>query len=158
MTAGYRAVDPASLPARPGNDRVGAFLAPGSTPAGPDEPYAIDGFVLRTHPDLCERLVALAEDVAGAAGTGLYGIACLADSDGSVRAIARGTSTLYLRLPADARATVLAEDAVEAPELGPDWVRLDAWQTVRPLAVGTERLHGLVAAAFGADASADTDA
>ena len=146
----YRAVEPGTIRDRPGNDTVFNHLAVGAQAARPNEPYAIDAFVLHTHPDLCDRLLQIGDSVPGASAAGLYGVACLLDGADVVRVVARGTSSLWLRLPTDARAAVLADDAADAPEFGPDWIRINAWQTIRPLAEGTARLRGLVALAFGA--------
>ena len=119
-----------------------------AVPGGPEPAYAIDAYELHTHPDLGERLLSLAEGVAGASGVGVYGVACLLDDAGVIRVVARGTSGLWVRAEADDHARLVAADAWAAPELGPDWVRMDAWQTVLPFAEGTALLRSRIARAF----------
>lgn len=156
---GYRPIEPNSLRGRPENDSVLHRLAVDAEPGGDESPYAIDGFVLHTHPDLCERLLTISAEVRGASAVGVYGLACLVDADGIVRTVARGTSGLWVRLSADDRARLVTEDDPESSEFGPEWLRIDAWQTVRPFAEGTARLKDLIGAAFGVAAGDEaTDA
>lgn len=149
MSAGYEAIDPATLRGRPLNQQVLDALAIGAVPGGVDRTYAIDSFELHIHPDLGERLLALAEGLPDARPAGVYGAACLIDGASVIRVVARGTSGLWIRLDGDERAGLLGDGALEAPDFGPDWVRMDAWQTVLPFAEGTAFLRSRVAAAFG---------
>jgi len=124
-------------------------------PAGGPSPYAIDAFVLHAHPDLCERLLDVAEGIEGASTFGVFGLPCLVDRGRVLRAFARGTSSLWLRLAASTRGELGPDEAWPATELGPDWVRIDAWQTVRPSAEGTAWVRRLAAAAFESAEAAD---
>ena len=148
MTLPYEGVESGSLRGIPGNDAVLDELGRNAEPASGESPYSIDAYVLHTHPDLCDRLLALADGVGGVTAVGVYGIPCLIDGDRAIRVFARGTSSLWLSAPAASRAALGPDESWPAPELGPSWIRLDAWQTVRPSNVGTAWLRALVSAAF----------
>jgi len=155
-------MDPEALRAIAANEAVldalgsaAELTAPGVGPS----PYAIDGFVLHAHPDLCERLLDVAEGIDNASAVGVFGLPCLVDRGGVLRAVARGTSSLWLQLAAATRAELGPDEAWPAGELGSDWVRVDAWQTVRPSPEGTAWVRRLIAAAFeSAEAAEAADA
>jgi hypothetical protein len=72
-------------------------------------PWIVDGYALSTHPDLCERVEALAE----AAGGRL--------------AFDAGTHIFCLRLPRE-ECGPLTVSELEAPVPG-EWTRVDPWAT-----------------------------
>lgn len=86
--------------------------------------YDLDEFELHTHPDLCEHLYGLNPWCKGAA----YGIPVLATDRGVLFAMARGTSTLALRLAETDRAAAIGHGGRDFAEAGPDWVAFEAWR------------------------------
>lgn len=151
-------MDPAALRGIAANeavlDALGSAAELAEPSAGPS-PYALDAFVLHAHPDLCDRLLEVSEGIDGTSAVGVFGLPCLVDRGRILRAYARGTSSLWLRLAASTRGQLGPDEAWPATELGPDWVRVDAWQTVRPSAEGTAWVRRLVAAAFELAEAAD---
>lgn len=132
-----------------------APLAAGGRRSGPGEQYAIDGWDLRAHPDLEERLQALAKGLRGGLMTAYRGYPVVVDGEGAVLAIATGTAGLLLRLPGGpARDAVLAHGGEPRPDLGPDWVRADPWLSDVPSAEGMALLRGWLAASLEAGTEA----
>jgi hypothetical protein len=62
-------------------------------------------------------------------------------------AIAFGQRGLAFRIGGGARAEALADGAAPAPEIGPDWIRLDPWDSERRNDGGA-RIRRLAGAAF----------
>ncbi|MBC9718965.1 hypothetical protein H9Y04_41210 [Streptomyces sp. TRM66268-LWL] len=85
-----------TLPGLPQNTAVLAFLRAQAAPPGPVRTYDIDAWELHTHPDLMERIGALAPY--GQLHSA-YGVPVLA-YEGVAAAVALGTETLLLRLRA----------------------------------------------------------
>ena len=130
------------------NDAVLAYLEHEQLPSWrtSDSPWIKDGYVLETHPDLCEFLASI-DDRAGAKTTFryLYGKpALIAKNDDVVVAFAQGTHIVCLRLPrdgCDAEFIYTREDPVPNHPLlqakrrelerlvAGDWTRIDPWRT-----------------------------
>jgi len=141
------AADLDALGARQENRDVLEALRRGATPRDPDDPYAIDAFTLRTHPDLSERLADVAGDLRGGRILGIYGYSALVCGD-VVCAVAMGTGHLRLRIADPAiRDEIAVDGGTTDPELGRGWIGLSAWLTDVPRAEGTARLRRWVAAA-----------
>lgn len=140
--------DPGLVAAHPENAAIARVAGPGAR-ARPGEPYAIDGWELRAHPDLEERLRQLAEGPPGASVAVLRGLPVIVDRDGIVCVAAAGTSGLLLRLAdGPARDAVLANGGEAQPAIGPDWVRADPWLSDVPATAGTAMLRSWVEAAL----------
>jgi hypothetical protein len=141
--------DAASLAGLPENAPLLDLLRGSAEPARSE--YRLGAWELHAHPDLCGRL----DDVAGdAPRVELFGLPGLVARSGVVYAIARGTGTLLLRVPAGPiREEILDNGGGPAVELGPEWVSADAWLTDTPRAAGTALLaRWLEAARSAADA------
>jgi hypothetical protein len=81
---------------------------------------------MRTHPDLTEVVEAVAPDDLRM----VHGVATLVDPQDRVYAVARGTGSLWLRVPSGpAYDDALAGGVAEPVEGLPDWVTIDAWRT-----------------------------
>ena len=63
-----------------------------------DSPWIVDGYSLSTHPDLCERVEALAASAGGEFGW-LYGRPVVVAERGTIVAFGAGTHIFCLRLP-----------------------------------------------------------
>ncbi|HYE91424.1 MAG TPA: hypothetical protein VEA38_10405 [Terriglobales bacterium] len=119
--------------AHPLNAAVLAYLAEGATPrAAPGHPaWDLDGYVLRTHPDLSEALVESAgprgREFAGAA----YGVVVLHAGD-LIVAAAPGMRHLLYRLPPESHPFAVEMGGRPAPEAGADWLVFDAWDADVP--------------------------
>jgi hypothetical protein len=135
----------ASLPV---NRAVLDVLRPLSVPRPADDPWALDGFELHTHPDLHERLDQVASGQPGAGrSVGIYGVPALVTDD-VIYAVALGTSTIDLRIPPrPIRLEVIRHGGREGSDFGPAWVSADAWVGDLSMAAGTEALRSWVAAA-----------
>jgi len=101
---------------------------------------------LRCHPDLCERVHALAEELPGAAGRYVEGFPIVLDASGVAFAIAAGTSWLALRLPGRTHSAVVRSQW-GLRNLGGDWVDVDPWMTNVPAYESLRRMRGWARAA-----------
>ncbi len=110
----------------PANAALLAFLERQAVPSDSRNKsnYDLDEFELHTHPDLCEHLYSLNPWCKGAA----YGVPVLATDRGVLFAMARGTSTLALRLAGTDRAAAIESGGRDFTEAGPDWVAFEAWR------------------------------
>jgi hypothetical protein len=137
----------AALAAIPANRAVLARLRERAVARPADDPWALDGFELHTHPDLQERLDHVAAGQPGGRSVGLYGVPVLIAAD-VVYAIAGGTSRVYLRIPAGpTRDEVVRHGGDADVDFGPEWVGADAWLSDLTSAEGTRLLASWVAAA-----------
>lgn len=137
----------AALAAVPANRAVLQVLRDRAIARPHDDPWALDGFELHTHPDLHERLDQVAAGQPGGRSVGLYGVPVLIAAD-VVYAIAAGTSRIHLRIaPGATRDEVVRHGGDAAPAFGPEWVGADAWLSDLPSAAGTQLLASWVAAA-----------
>jgi hypothetical protein len=102
---------------------------------------------LRCHPDLCDRLDAVASELPGVKERYVCGFPVLLQTDGTVFGIAAGTSWMALRLPSIARGAVV-RTRWGARGLGGDWVDVDPWLTDLAARDGTRRLRGWCHAAY----------
>jgi hypothetical protein len=84
----------------------------------------VDGYALSTHPDLCERVEALAEAAGGRFGY-VYGRPVVASADDVIVAFGAGTHIFCLRLPREecGPGAVPELDALVSGE----WTRVDPW-------------------------------
>jgi hypothetical protein len=137
----------AAAEAAPANRAVVGVLRKRAVRRPPDDPWALDGFELHTHPDLQERLDHVAAGRPGGHSVGLYGVPVLIAAD-VVYAIAGGTSRVYLRIPAGPTRDEVERHGGDADvDFGPEWVGADAWLSDLPSAAGTRLLASWVAAA-----------
>jgi hypothetical protein len=144
------AADLALIAANPANAAL-AGMVEDSRRSRHGEPYSIDGWSLRAHPDLEDRLRALASGLPGVAVAGYCGYPVLVDGEGVVCALATGTSGLLVRLAdGPARDAILAHGGEALADLGPEWVRADPWLSSVPSADGTALLHSWLAASLRA--------
>lgn len=140
----------AALAAVPANRAVLAALRERAVARPLDDPWALDGFELHTHPDLQERLDQVALGQPGGRSVGVYGVPVLTASD-VVYAVADGTSRIYLRIPPGAtRDEVLRHGGDPDAAYGSEWVGADAWLSDVPGAAGERLLASWVAAAAAA--------
>jgi hypothetical protein len=111
--------------------RNGALLRAlkGTAVKGRGDVTDLDGYELHTHPDLCDHLQALNRHCTG----GAYGVPVLANDDGVIFAVARGTSFLAFLLPEPDRSEAKAAGGADYPEAGDDWVSVEAWRTDQEL-------------------------
>src|SRR5205085_5478134 len=89
----------ADVAARRENDAVLAYLFTEQLPSWRESasPWVVDGYALSTHPDLCERVEALAGAAGGRFGW-VYGRPAVATDDGVLVAFGAGTHIFCLRL------------------------------------------------------------
>lgn len=106
----------------------------------------LEGWHLRTHPDVVQRVEAVGREATGVRFAGLLGRPCLA-AHGIVVACGEGVRTLDLRLGVDAVSSVAAHPFERCPELGDDWVSVDVWLTEIPTAAGLAALCDWVSTA-----------
>jgi len=124
-------VDPLRLRRRE-NEAVLAYLETEQLPSWreSDSPWIVDGYLLSTHPDLCERIETLAAAAGGTFGY-LYGRPVVVADGGVIVAFGAGTHIFCLRLPRDEceplvvplRRKQLEREALTAGE----WTRVDPW-------------------------------
>jgi hypothetical protein len=141
-------MDPDAVARHPDNAVVVRLVGEGAR-ARPGSAYAIDGYELRAHPDLEERLRQLNTGTGGGSVVGFRGYPVILDPAGVVRVLATGTSGLLLRLAeGPERDAIIALGGGPAPELGPGWTRADPWLSDVPATEGSARLRGCIAAAL----------
>ena len=142
-----------TLPSRPENERLLAYLRAQAHRGDRPSAFDIDEYELHCHPDLIEHLLAL-----GGGYLPCYGLPLLVHENGVAFAFAQGTSTLVLRLPPAEQAEVLdAKDSSDrnraeireetlrlAEALGPEWVAADPWPLEVTRERGLELLRGWV--------------
>ncbi|HEU0337304.1 MAG TPA: hypothetical protein VFR43_12150 [Gaiellaceae bacterium] len=143
-------MDAQALSREPGNAAVIAHLEAAAAPvrATPDDPWQLDGYELRTHPDLAERF----EEVARGSGGGraaAAGVPLLVDPGGCIVAYALGTSRIALRLPQVGGEPALDPRPVEGL---PGWTSVDAWLSSLSSPRGTDVLRELVGRAVAGNA------
>jgi hypothetical protein len=131
------------------NRAVLSVLSRGAVSRPADDPWALDGFELDTHPDLCERLDQLAVGKLGGGSIGLDGVPALVEGS-VIYAVARGTSRIDLRIPSGpSLAEALEHGGEPAADFGTGWICVDAWLTDLPSVKGAALLRSWVAAAAG---------
>jgi hypothetical protein len=149
-------VDPLRL-RRPENVAVLGYLEIEQLPSRreSESPWIVDGYALLTHPDLCERVEALAATADGAFGY-LYGRPVVVGSDDVVVAFGAGTHIFCLRLPREecgslvvtredepARHLLLRRKQLELQALvAGEWTRVEPWadEAASALAAALTRL------------------
>lgn len=128
---GLTAVDPSERYAHPRNGPLLQLLK-NTAVKGKGDVYDLDGYELHTHPDLCDYLQGLNRFCYG----GAYGVPVLANDQGILFAVARGTSFVAFQLPepeqSEAKAVGGGQDF---PEAGDDWISVEAWRTDQTLVV-----------------------
>ncbi len=102
---------------------------------------------LRTHPDLGDRLRALAADVAGADVGVMYGYFVARARDGRIFALAQGTHMIRFRVGRNGVDAATRLGATVDREFGPDWVTVNAWNAEPPRAVWWSALTTMTRAA-----------
>jgi hypothetical protein len=147
-----RAADLDALARVPANREVLEYLRERATPTPPGapSPYAIDGYVVGTHPDLSDRMDEVGEHLPGGGRfVGVYGRAALVDPDGAIRVIGLGNAGLAIRVSDPVtRAEIAAHSRFVQTSLGEAWVGADPWPQDLPLAEGTARVAAWLRAAF----------
>ena len=140
-----------ALPPGPESAALLAHLEASVDPAraAPGDPWQLDGWSLRAHPDLEARLREVAAGSGGSPASPL-GVPLLLAPGGRAVAYALGTATIALRLP-DVAGDEPALDRRPVEGL-PGWSTVDAWLSALPSDRGTARLRGLVADAVAAAA------
>jgi hypothetical protein len=124
------------------NEAVLAYLETEQLPSWreSDSPWIVEGYLLTTHPDLCERIEALAATAGGTFGY-LYGKPVVVADGGVIVAFAAGTHIFCLRLPREeceplvvtredppARHPLLRRKQLEREALtAGGWTRVDPW-------------------------------
>ena len=139
------ALDPETeeLEAVPANRPVLVALRRSAAPARSE--YRLGAFEQHVHPDVCERLEALAR---GGRPVGAYGLCARVGRGGLLYAIAMGTGSIALRLPGGAvREALIANGGRPGADLGPEWVIADAWLSTLPGTEGSALLAGWIEAA-----------
>ncbi len=102
---------------------------------------------LRCHPDLCERLHTLAEDLPAGRFRYLCGFPILVHDNGVVFAVAAGTTWMALRIP-DGGHGAVERTRWGTRGIGADWVDADPWLPDLPADVGFRRALGWARAAY----------
>ena len=102
---------------------------------------------LRCHPDLCERLHALAEDLPAGRFRYVCGFPILVHDNGVVFAVAAGTTWMALRIP-DRGHGAVERTRWGTRGLGADWVDADPWLPQAHPSVGLRRARGWARAAY----------
>ena len=102
---------------------------------------------LRCHPDLCDRLEAMAEGLAGTRTRYVGGMPLLVHPNGVVFGLAAGTSWLALRLPPHVHSAVV-RSTWGRRGLEDDWIDIDPWLTDMPAREGLRQLRGWCRAAY----------
>jgi hypothetical protein len=134
-------MDPLHL-RRPENEAVLAYLETEQLPSWreSDSPWIVDGYALSTHPDLCERVEALAATAGGRFGY-LFGRPVVVGDCDVIVAFAAGTHIFCIRLPRaecgslvvtredePARYPLLRRKQLELEALvAGEWTRVDPW-------------------------------
>jgi hypothetical protein len=135
-------MDAQALSREPANAAVLAHLDASLSPAraAPGDPWQLDGYQLRAHPDLAERFEEVTRGSGGRPAAG-PGVPLLIDADGRIVAFALGTSRIAVRFP-----EVGGEPALDArPVEGlAGWTSVDAWLSSLSGPRGTEVLRELV--------------
>jgi hypothetical protein len=102
---------------------------------------------LRCHPDLCERIEALANGLTGARLRYVGGFPVLIHPGGVVFAVGAGSTWLALRLPAHVHNAVLRGDW--GPRgLREEWIDIDPWLSDLSRHDALRRLRGWTLAAY----------
>jgi hypothetical protein len=105
--------------------------------------YAVDGYEVRAHPDLVDRLRDLMTYCPGSSFKYVFGTPTLSTAAGEIFATAFGTSSLCLRLPG------ISEWGRSYAEYGDAWKQGSAWILGRPPTKDDEeKLRRFVTAAY----------
>lgn len=97
-------------------------------PARPsDEPFVLDGYTLRTHPDLAERLFELAAALPADCHASAFGVPVLVAPSGILFAVAGGTFDVALRVAPHDEEAARAFGAQPDTSYGPGWWRFAAF-------------------------------
>ena len=119
------------------------FLRRIAVPEGPHSGYTVEGYEVRTHPDLVERLRKLGEYAPGSKFVYTFGTPTLRTEGGRVFAIATGSSSLHLRLERNSGWGRPHE------ELAEPWRQGSAWKMGGPQSrTDEESLAEMVRSAF----------
>ena len=102
---------------------------------------------MRTHPDLAAALAALGRDV-GVRRRAAYGVPVLATPRGVLFAIGHGTHSLGVRLADREWPLAIEMGAMPWPEVGPEWLRFDAWDVDVPSRQHTGDLRYFIDCAY----------
>lgn len=102
---------------------------------------------LRCHPDLCERLRTLGDDLPSARFRYVCGFPILVHDNGTVFAVAAGSTWMALRLP-DGGHGAVERTRWGTRGLGADWVDADPWLTHTTARDGLRRARGWARAAY----------
>jgi hypothetical protein len=101
---------------------------------------------LRCHPDLCDRLEALAHGLPDTRSRFVGGMPLLVNEGGVVFAVAGGTSWVSLRLPPRVHSAVVRSEWGRRGLEG-DWIDVDPWLTDMESREALARLRGWCRAA-----------
>lgn len=112
----------------PANQQLLEDLKQRAVPRQPSNasPFDIDDYELHTHPDLVERLYALAESLPQPCRGAIYGYPVLAANE-VVFAVAMGTSLLAMRLPENMHKMAQEYTGKPYPRWGPEWTAFGPW-------------------------------
>jgi hypothetical protein len=102
---------------------------------------------LRCHPDLCDRVHAMADGLPGVLARYVVGLPVLVHPNGVVFAIGGGTTWMAVRLPHAAHGAVVRSQWGRRGLEG-EWIDVDPWMTDVAAYESVRRLHGWTRAAF----------
>jgi hypothetical protein len=147
----FVAADPDELARVPANAGALAMLGALASPQRVDEapPWIVGGFSVGVHPDLVVHFFAIA-DVIGRSARFVYGRPAIVDGDDRLIAYANNMHDLYLRPEHAGWDAAMAHGAEPRPNLGPDWLWINAW----PAALARLERTGIIAGWIGAAAGA----
>src|SRR4051812_30414902 len=117
---------------QPQNRDVLAFLeAHGDLlPSRKDTLWSPGGYVLHTHPDLCDLLNSTASALPGHSRVYVCGYKAVVNPEGVICAFGYSMNKLGCRLAPDDFAAALLNGGEPYAEVGPDWVVFSAWSGV----------------------------
>jgi hypothetical protein len=147
----FVAADPDDLARVPENAGALAMLGALASPQRVDEapPWIVGGFSVGVHPDLVVHFFAIAE-ATGRPARFVYGRPVLVDGENRLLAYANNMHDLYLRPGRAGCDAAMAHGAEPRPNIGPDWLWINAW----PAALPRPDRVGMIAGWLGAVADA----
>lgn len=115
--------DPAERFAHPGNQALFTYLRGLSSlaTADADPVWRLDGYKVRTHPDLIGFLYSLTDPDQAVRGSA-YGVPVMANAQGLVFAWAGGTHDIFIRLRPEHHASACGDNGRFDPTYGQDWI------------------------------------